>query len=237
MGRSGGNRGAQAGAVRRIPALADPPLVELPLLWHIGTMDEADRGVNWGDSYEGHALSVSRDPEEWERIAELGGNPWWLLRNRQAKFLDAHKLTDVQREQVIDWAVSHGYAERVDLYEARLGYDDELEQERVMVVETPEEAEEEADSYGLDDGDTTIRPFASFRTSQAFLDRIGATRGMLADLDRLLVLFVDETMPNIDGVWFEDVYGPMSAPRGGILPSRLERWQKRKMRDTGQSRR
>lgn len=227
MARSGQRRSTSTPVPRR-QELADPPVVSLPFLIHVGSLNEADRAANHGDSYEGHSLSVSRDPEEWERIARLGGNPWWALRNRDAKFLNAHALTDAQREQVVDWAVENGYAERVEVYEVAW-WDDELEQESCTWFESIAEARDEAEALEIPEDEITTRK--SHKETQAFLERISASRGILGDLDRLLMLYVDEMLPELDGVWFEDDYGWLSAPRGGILPSRLDRWQRRKIQD------
>lgn len=39
--------------------------------------------------------------------------------------------------------------------------------------------------------------------------------------DFLLPLYVEREMPDAHGVWWEDEHGPMSAPRGVIVPSKM----------------
>ena len=53
-------------------------------LTHIGTLNPKDKGRL---SYEGHGLSVSTCPEEWQRIARLGGLPWHTFEKRRSSFL------------------------------------------------------------------------------------------------------------------------------------------------------
>lgn len=202
------------------------PERELPLLFHIGTLEAADRQRNYGESYEGHALSVSLDPEAWAGIARLGGYPWWALRKRGARFLDAHELTKAQRKLVLEWGYAKGYAEPATAYEISW-YDDELEQECVTLCESREDAEFELEEEGR-----KLKRRRTFRTTQAFLDAIGAKRAAFDDFDRLLVLWAEQET-DLDGVWWEDQYGPLSAPRGGIFPSRLGQWQRRLLRAQG----
>src|SRR3546814_10515345 len=93
----------------------DVPLVSFDALWHRGTMDAADKGCR-GESHEGHGLSVSTDPDAWEEIAKLGGEPLWELSRDGNRFLDAHGLSECHRRKMSDWAESEGLAVRADAW-------------------------------------------------------------------------------------------------------------------------
>src|SRR3546814_7378418 len=93
----------------------DVPLVSFDALWHRGTMDAADKGCR-GESHEGHGLSVSTDPDAWEEIAKLGGEPLWELSRDGNRFLDAHGLSECHRRTMSDWAESEGLAVRADAW-------------------------------------------------------------------------------------------------------------------------
>ncbi len=81
------------------------PLVSFPKLFHVGTMNVADKQRG---SYEGAGLSVSLHPEEWMHIAEIGG-PIWECRRRGNKFIDYYKLSKHNKDVISMWAVHNGW--------------------------------------------------------------------------------------------------------------------------------
>jgi hypothetical protein len=60
---------------------------------------------------------------------------------------------------------------------------------------------------------------------------LGCTAGdakvLASDIARLEAtnLYVAESFPQIDGLWWEEWEGGYTAPRGVILPSRLDAWR------------
>ncbi len=78
------------------------PVVHISSVFHIGSLDPADKG---DQSYEGHGLSVSRDPFEWERIAKLGGQTWWRLDCDTGAFCDFHAINKRLRRLIRAWGV------------------------------------------------------------------------------------------------------------------------------------
>lgn len=51
----------------------DLPILDLDSVVHIGSFGPSDKDSR-GSSYEGHGLSVSRDPDEWEALSKFGGS-------------------------------------------------------------------------------------------------------------------------------------------------------------------
>lgn len=193
---------------------------------HIGTMDAADKGATFGGSYEGHGLSISLDPHAWEEIAKLGGNRWWEMWNHAGRFIEAHDLTDAQRETIADWGVEQALVEQVTAF--RSTHFDEEGGEYWSLHESVEEAEVESDFE--DEEDEEARPVTTEDTLKAthlLEERLGMRSG-LDCFDHLLVLY-GEDMTAYDGVWWQDDYGHLSAPRGVIFPGKVADWRVREI--------
>lgn len=198
------------------------PTFTLDSVWHIGTLNPKDLHKNFPWSHEGHGLSVSTDPDEWERIAKLGGYPRHELRKKGGNFIDFHNITASQRKAVSEWGITNGYVETKTLW--RVHFEDTEEEEtKYFTFEDEESAREEADSLGSDP-DNDIKQTIGLKPTNKFHDKTG-TRPTADCFDELLVFYADEELPNVDGVWWEDEYGDLSAPRGCIFPSRLNSWK------------
>lgn len=200
------------------------PTVSFDALFHIGTLDAADKGSHFRSSYEGHGLSVSRDPEEWERIAKLGGLPWWELRRDGNVFLDAHRISKVLRSEIERWAIRSDYAVRERVWQV-IYYDSELEAELAFLCTSRSAALEEQEALG--DLDARIEPHTTLKGTPRFCEQTGLPVD-LGQFDQLLVLWVEQET-DLDGVWWEDDYGYLSAPRGVIVPSKLPHWQRQQL--------
>lgn len=204
------------------------PTRKISECFHIGTLDPRHRGRNYGSSYEGHGLSISRDPEEWERIAKLGGNRWWRLSCSDGCFLDAQRLTKAQRSEIIDWAVAHGYAERQDAWRVSY-YNDEVEDTVGYLFFGRAEALAERRELADCGMEPTMRKVETVVGTPAFCERTGLPAGA-GNTDHQLVLYAEE-LTDLDGVWWEARYSHMWAPRGCILPGKLSRWQRECVRE------
>jgi hypothetical protein len=193
-----------------------PPLLEQDTVVHIGTLNPTDKGSS---SWEGLGLSVSRDPDAWESIADLGGRSWWTLQRAGGLFVSYHDLSENERESVCAWGLNKGLVERVRRYRCRY-YDDELEEEHYLLFTGREEAELEAEDMESASVDVCYVVVASAR--------MRALTGLnSADaFDHLLGLYTAEHTPHVDGIWWEDENAPtrLSAPRGLILPERIRCW-------------
>lgn len=192
-------------------------------VFHIGSLNPADKGRTFSSSYEGHGLSVSDCPEEWERIARLGGNPWWELTNPSGRFIDVHALSAEERQAIEEWGIDRGLARRVEGWRVSY-YDSEWEDTVSFLYLTEKEARAEMDELPDQKLDAT-----EILQGTALLDEKMGFETALDCLDFLLVSYAeDET--ELDGVWWEDIYGHLSAPRGVILPSKLTEWQTKQIR-------
>lgn len=216
-GRMPANRthiGQDAEPARRLPSL---PIEQV---FHVGTMNAADKGFQYRHSYEGHGLSVSVDPDEWERIARLGGLPHWSLVREGGRLLDAHALGRRWRRRIEDWGIEQGYVARIRALRVRW-WDSEDECEYRSLHRDLAEARAEAAGEG------SVRSVVTLAATPRFDQRIS----MSADLDcfdQLLGVYVEE-QSDLDGVWWQDEYRELSAPRGVIVPSRLGRWTRRRL--------
>lgn len=185
--------------------LEDEPLI------HIGTLNPADKGEF---SYEGHGLSVSTCPEEWERIAQLSGH-WHTLSKPNHRFLAFHSLTMDQRQWITDWGFDHGYVSLQTAYEVTV-YDCEEDCDRVCLFETYEEALQEVED------DLPVETQV-LKATPRLLHRLNCQIPLGLTFDLLTTLFVEEELA-WDGVFWEDDYGYLSAPRAVIVPQQLPTW-------------
>jgi hypothetical protein len=205
--------------LRRLPTLSHD------YVFHIGTLDPAQ--AHW-HSYEGAGVSVSLCPAVWDRIAELPEASWWRLERAGARFLDRHALDGRTRQAIADWGVRRGLAE--SRHGVRIDFDYEYEfsgvERCVLYCATRAEALEEIEQEELDNAEISL---ASWLVALPALGaRCGVSIGQAGDcFDYLLPVWVEDCT-DFDGVWWEDDFDPegLSAPRGVILPSRLDRFQR-----------
>jgi hypothetical protein len=215
------------------PTLAGHPIptIKLAGLTHVGQLDLSLKR-SW--SLEGQGLSVSQNPEAWEEIARLGGNPTWSLPMEKAIFLDYHALTAEQKTAISEFGVEAGYIEIVPGFEVTW-WDDEDEMDRCAVFLTIEEALLETDGYQTEDGDdpqvtgtaqmiaTATFPDPTVKEGETGVDQILATV-WVSELaaERAGIWWADD----LAGVWWDDDLDVdrLSAPRGVIVPSKIARW-------------
>jgi len=218
VGRGGQTHRKAVAGRTRLP-LAGAATVEFDEVFHIGTLRQEDKGKAHGSSWEGHGLSISLDPGAWELIAKLGGAPWWRLRRSGGRFLDYWQLSAEERLQISAWAVKRGLAQWTRAW--RLSYfDDELDDTMSILHEDEEDARLEAEDFD----DARIEQVRVLSPTEELERRLGMP-SHLDCFDHVLVLWVQDERPDLDGVWWEDSYGPYSAPRGVILPDRLASWR------------
>lgn len=196
---------------------------------HIGTMNQGLKASFHRDSLEGGCLSVSTCPDAWRRIARLGGQPLWALERQGALFLDMIQLREDHSllDMITDWGVENGLAERKQLFQAWL-YDDELDSWVYSLHRSWEEAADECDD------DLSLGPEGAAITTVEVVTGTPALAAMTCcrdlscsdAIDYVVMTWAEAHVPELDGVWWTEQYEPaaLSAPRGGIFPSRLERW-------------
>lgn len=181
-------------------------------------------------SWEAHGLSVSVHPQEWEAIAKLGGRSWHLLAGKDGEdgvFLDYWALGPRARRRIAHWGVARGLVSRRFVH-ARRWWDDELEDTMITLHDTRAAALDEAE--GLDPGG--VFRVVTYPATAQLERRIGMSAPAFDAFDALLVCHVEDEHPDLDGVWWADRHGPLSAPRGCIVPARLSHWSRRQLERT-----
>lgn len=218
------------------------PLLELPEVYHLGSLDPAKRGERFTDSLEGPCLSVSLCPHAWQQIAKLGGVPLHRLSRPGGLFLDVLELLrDAKlKGAVLQWAVDEDLVETHTLYRA-WSFDDELDGWRYMLFPSESEAFEEFDC-GCDspaelegpNGGPGIEPVQVPCVTPMLAKRMELRYNPAEDgTDYAVLAWAQDKLPELlghqlDGVWWSEDYDPLaySAPRGGIFPERVRAWQK-----------
>lgn len=188
-------------------------------MWHVGTLDPKDKG-NRGSSQEGLGLSFSDTPEEWVRIASLGGLPWWKAATDNLCFLDGYEFIEKNESKLEQWGVEHSLVE-LRLAYAFIYYDDELESEMEMLFSTLEEVSAQAGYMNIQEmqSDPSFNSFCVKRMqpwpTKLILERMGCPA---SDLNRpsvlahefLATLWAEDN--SMDGVWWEVDHAPGEVP-------------------------
>lgn len=205
------------------------PLLLFHKLFHVGSFDESDKS-HQGCSQEGNGLSVSLHPEEWIRIARLGGQPTWQmsLTLGGGKFLDSHAMSTFQNGQVEQWAVQQGLLAPQERWKASWFEDDEDSAER-MPVSYFSLFTNEAQAireYGEGENDEKIEAITMLCATEKADARCGFKIGDHFVADIAKTFYAEDH--GLDGVWWKDCLDvhALSAPRGVINLTRLVEWEK-----------
>ena len=190
-------------------------LVMLTHVVHIGSLRPDDKGVR-GDSQEGSGLSFSVHPDAWERIAKLGGQPWWEADLSHLRILDGHSFVERHRNELEEWGEAQGWVIRGEGY--RVSWEDEDLGFCSMVVDTEQEAQNEA--YERDDmsleGISVLRPTMKLLEAMRHSPELAGKASSSAIQD-LATIWAEQQ--GLHGVWWEDRLDPInySAPRGVVF--------------------
>lgn len=225
------------------------PVLNLPVVYHVGTLDPGRRGQQWAGSYEGAGLSVSLCPEAWEQIARLGGSPWHACVRHDALYLDLMAMDDALLAEIQVWARDAGLIEQRAMWKSWY-WDEERENWSYLLSETREDAicqlqgvqepDEDPEAFldrmneeeegNLPSGASSlVEDLFVYVLSEQGMRRAGQRFGQDQDATDMAIMFWAEDvlraiMPEVVGVWWNERYDPntLSAPRGAILPSCLE---------------
>jgi hypothetical protein len=187
------------------------------LLVHLGTMDINNKKK---DSYEGDGVSVSVNPKEWRRIAQLEGAEF-ILKNKDSKMADFYSMDN---DQLNNWGVDNNYIAPCKGYRVQY-FDDELDRDVYSDYLTPEDAFEEAEAMGMEQGDVLI--VNKYKPTKKMLSAISVSTDHMQYDRHLFGLYVQENNPDHDGVWFADKLDVLgySAPAGMIFKNKLDNWE------------
>jgi hypothetical protein len=176
---------------------------------HVGSLNAKYRRSS---SYEGDGLSVSVHPEEWTRIARLGGSPTHTIERldgQPLQFLDYHQLTPEQRDLIIQWGLTTKLITPETVYLVPLR-DEEGELDGYHAFDNREDAEEEA--WGILCNEP-IETKDGYLPTKKFRQR--GQQVSIASVEHGLAIRLIESNDQLDGVWFNDILdGLWSAPRG-----------------------
>lgn len=195
------------------------PSIAKDKVFHVG---ELNPDLKKSYSHEGQGLSISEHPEDWQSIARLSGDIWEL--KTPLKLLNFHALSSVQREAIYQWGAEKGWLEKQLTYSVSW-FDDEWNQEMNFTFSSYEEALDESPDGKVVVSEDWVAT-ASFPDSTVNSEDIGV-------LDKLAVIWVDRTHPDMHGVWWGDKHDVprLSAPRGviclGQIPKVISMFKKR----------
>ncbi|NTF23549.1 hypothetical protein G6L37_34830 [Agrobacterium rubi] len=196
---------------------ADLPTVLIPEVAHVGSLDVSRQKSG---SYEGRCLSVSQVPSSWARIARLGDSGFIL--SGRGCFIDALELTESQRTDVIDWAVTEGLLELRQIVRLHI-FDCETELWDYSDFPSMEMAMGETEFLEEEDFRMEEMP-AHIATVELAIPAGHDLKHMDSSMsfDLALIEFASRDAA-IDGIWWNEHYDPssLSAPRGGIFPDRI----------------
>ena len=202
----------------------DMPTISLKDLYHVGTMDASKKG---DFSYEGNGLSVSTEPDAWRRIArgQVAGDTYTATKQGNS-FLDSHKLTPQHNEQIKQWAIQNGFLEQQETVTVSW-YDDEMDDTLSQTFNSMADAEAEHGEY-IDDYDVDVDKGGIVPTDK--LKKATGQRRIEATgvLEYVLPLYAESL--GLDGVWWADELdvSKLSAPRGVIVPGKIDTWKFKK---------
>lgn len=228
------------------------PTLTLHDVQHIGTLNPNDigqRGAGGRVSFEGHHFSVSLNPDEWRRIAELGDAPQWTLRKTGGTFLDANAIWDDEQAalHLRTWALTRHLITLEATYLTRhLTPDGPAWQTHP----TPEAAARSlradlralrhpaADHLPIHNPHHLTRHLARhpdlhvtlggppFQPALNWLGtpELTALTGLPSEMGETGTLIAYAEEHELDGVWWTDAISWWWAPRGLILRSRLNTW-------------
>jgi hypothetical protein len=128
------------------------PLINIPVVYHLGTLERKRRGEHHKRSHEGAGLSVSLCPRAWEEIARLGGEPLKALCRHDALYLDLLALEEPDRGAIIRWAAGQGLVEPRQMWRAWIVDGDADEWRYCLCASAEDAAAEVLSAAGVDVG-------------------------------------------------------------------------------------
>lgn len=216
----------------------DIPLIRLDHVFHVGSLDKADRGLSHRVSQEGSGLSVSLCPNAWADIAGLG-DVMYEMTFPGAGFVDILSVKGPARAAIVAWATVAGYVEPTSQFRS-WDWDPDGEEWRSSLHATADEAEAEVRFSMMLDDDEDLEdvklPHRLPRGARRLVEPVAITS--LTELGRrraagfgdgidawdFAVMFWAEDVlrpedPTVMGVWWRERFAPelLSAPRGAIF--------------------
>ena len=187
-------------------------------VFHVGFLNikKPTRGNSKpGMSLEGNGLSVSHHPDEWTKIARLGGSETYVLTKSSPNFFMAVESGD---KESIRWCIKEGYLVPKKKYRAYST--DEDGEEHFFELDSKKEAEQESDDVRIVNGYSFgLKGINYWREN--FSSKVD--NSMAASF---AAIFFAEAH-GYDGVWWNEILkvSLLSAPRGVIFQHKLSEWK------------
>lgn len=212
------------------------PTIKKTRVFHVGFLDQP-RTYDRTTGNEADGLAVSEHPEEWIRIARLGGHPTWELTSKRGLFVDVIKvLKNKKKLQALrQWGTQAGLVEPGEVWV--VSWYDEEEDGRVSTeFQDEREAQEEYESREDQEAEIEKRTDRVHATAKFNAWWHGFTRRQKMDsifVDEMLAYVFAEASGQYDGVWWKEILDPdrLSAPRGSIFQKQINSWTKKKITD------
>ncbi len=229
------------------------PVVDIDIVFHLGTLDPAHRGRQYRTSMEGAGLSVSLCPEAWQSIAKLGGNPLQSLQRDGGAWLDITSIDGEARAAIMAWAQGEGLAEPRTAWMTRY-YDDaseiwgwmqhasrgealyelDIEEDEPDVEAALQERREER---GFPDGEPLLKSEDGWALTARGVQRARGENSPALAEDLATMFWAEDVLraarPEVVGVWWNAPYNPGrgegTAPCAAILPSCLGEFRTREI--------
>ena len=208
------------------------PYIQIDEVYHIGTIETEDRGMQAKGSLEAFCLSVSLHPEDWSSIARLGGSPLWSMSRPGSLWLDVLALEPHSRAEIESWAEQAGYVEPSTHW--RAWFSDEEGNWSFMRCDSLEAADREIDNpedEGPCPDGSRIDLEEGYRLTERGMRELERWQEASDAQDGMIILYARDVLapaePRLAGLWWDETYDPgaLSCPRGGILPARLSEFE------------
>lgn len=168
------------------------------------------------------SCSPSEDADEaWLSIAELGGEPQWLLR-KECGFvlLRIHALTKTTRKGIMACAERAGLVSPAPAYRGS-SWDSERQERIFSLYRSTDEAREEVEDLEkprvvrvkVHEATSSLVAYWQARHGQKSIDLLDVS-------DAATACPIDRRFPDIDGLLWDDILdeSALSAPRVGLFP-------------------
>lgn len=182
-------------------------------VFHVGAKPGIERPKKSRLSYEGGGLSVSLHPDEWRRIARLGGAPTWRLSHSGSpRFLIWSKRS---QDIANAWGIESGFLRPLAWYAVSY-WDDEWEREFTERFDDADEAQDEADERGVEVQEQKGYGFGEAGSAWWSDTFALPTDDHLAE-DMAFVAYAEAS--GYDGAWWDEDLDVdrLSAPRGVVF--------------------
>jgi hypothetical protein len=213
------------------------PLISMDQVFHVGDIVD-DRSGRPEHSLEAFCLSVSLHPEDWTRIARIGGSPTWEMNRPSSSWIDALSIEKDLKDEIIDWGLGEGLVQKTVFW--RAWSSDEEGEPRFIRFNKQSDAIYESDPED-EDPDVYVDSEDGHLLSENAMGALKRWPEASDAFDGLLILFAERVLSpqndDVVGIWWDETYDPdaLSCPRGALLPAKISEFEKETLEPTDQT--